>query len=145
MTATNHVATGVLIAILAGNPWIALPLALVSHVVCDSMPHYGMDPIKYLRIFVPALLLDMTLAATILLVLLVTQPAHYQLLMACGILAASPDLLSIPFFIDILRHHFGAIVRFLIRIQWSETILPGLPIEVFYFGIVGVIILQHLR
>jgi hypothetical protein len=148
VTATNHVTTGVLIALVTSNPWVALPVALLSHIVFDSVPHYGVDPEKQFKIFLPSLLIDMTVAASILVTLLLTQPAHYWLLIATGITAASPDLLSIAFFVDILRnkkHQFGLVQRFLGRIQWSETVLPGLPIEVMYFGISGALVLQRLH
>ena len=47
MTATNHVATGVLIAVVVPDPWVALPLAFASHFVCDALPHFDMQlPIK---------------------------------------------------------------------------------------------------
>ena len=41
MTLTNHYMTGVGIAIITKNPYIALPLATSSHYLLDSLPHYG--------------------------------------------------------------------------------------------------------
>jgi hypothetical protein len=41
MTGFNHAATGGLIAVVAGNALIAIPLAFVSHFVLDAIPHFG--------------------------------------------------------------------------------------------------------
>lgn len=40
MTATGHAIVGTVIAAKIGNPALALPLALASHVVTDAMPHW---------------------------------------------------------------------------------------------------------
>ena len=41
MTATNHFLIGVSISLVVKQPLLALPLAFVSHLVADAMPHYG--------------------------------------------------------------------------------------------------------
>lgn len=41
MTATNHAVMGSLIVAAVANPVIGLPLALLSHFVLDSLPHFG--------------------------------------------------------------------------------------------------------
>lgn len=40
MTATAHAAVGVTIAALISNPVIGIPVAFVSHIVCDLTPHW---------------------------------------------------------------------------------------------------------
>ncbi|OGH09010.1 MAG: hypothetical protein A2152_01960 [Candidatus Levybacteria bacterium RBG_16_35_6] len=40
MTATSHAIVGSVIAAKVGNPALAVPIALVSHVVLDSIPHW---------------------------------------------------------------------------------------------------------
>lgn len=40
MTATGHAVIGTLIAARFGNPFIAIPLALVSHLAADAFPHW---------------------------------------------------------------------------------------------------------
>lgn len=42
MTATGHAVIGALIAAKIGNPWVAVPIALVSHIAADAFPHW--DP-----------------------------------------------------------------------------------------------------
>jgi len=40
MTATSHAIVGSVIAAKIGNPALAVPIALASHVVLDSIPHW---------------------------------------------------------------------------------------------------------
>lgn len=41
MLETPHVAVGVAIASKFPNPWVAIPLALASHIVLDKIPHWN--------------------------------------------------------------------------------------------------------
>lgn len=40
MTATGHAILGTVIAAKVGNPALAIPLAIASHVIADSFPHW---------------------------------------------------------------------------------------------------------
>lgn len=40
MTATGHAAVGIILAAKFQNPYIAIPLTLASHIVCDFVPHW---------------------------------------------------------------------------------------------------------
>lgn len=40
MTATSHAIIGTLIAAKFGNPYLAIPIAMVSHVAADIFPHW---------------------------------------------------------------------------------------------------------
>lgn len=40
MTATGHAVIGTIIAVKIGNPALAIPLALVSHLAADLFPHW---------------------------------------------------------------------------------------------------------
>lgn len=40
MTATGHAVIGTVIAVKIGNPALAVPLALVSHIAADAFPHW---------------------------------------------------------------------------------------------------------
>lgn len=139
--------TGALIVTAISNPILALLLCLGSHLALDMLPHFGFrDDSLPLRKFVPILLADMFLAFMVL-VLIVFSGNNEALLIAFGgVVASSPDLLSIPYFIDSLRHkehHFGVVQRFLGRIQWSET-PPGLVVEVAWACGVGFLLLQSV-
>lgn len=40
MTATSHALIGTIIAAKIGNPALAIPIALASHVIADTVPHW---------------------------------------------------------------------------------------------------------
>lgn len=40
MTATSHALIGTIIAAKIGNPYLAIPLAVASHIVADMIPHW---------------------------------------------------------------------------------------------------------
>lgn len=40
MTATSHAIIGTIIAVKIGNPALAIPIAIASHVAADAIPHW---------------------------------------------------------------------------------------------------------
>jgi len=140
VTASNHVVTGALIAANIRNPAMALPLALVSHFVLDALPHFGKvshTTKKYMVI----LCSDMVVASSFLGYLLLTRPNYWLLMMACGIIAAAPDLMWFPRFWKeihgkVSHKPVDKITQFHSKIQWGER--PwGIIIELlWFFGIV---------
>jgi len=153
MTATNHVLTGSLFtAITIGQLplWLILPLAFLLHFVLDSLPHFG-EPnnqsaaLNRLKWLLPV---DASVAAAVLITILVTQPVHWPWLLLGGVLCASPDLWSAPRFFRFLRS--GATIRnsdwfarFHSRIQWGER-LWGAWVEVIWFAAGIVLLWQFL-
>jgi hypothetical protein len=95
MTATNHALTGAVIGLAVGQPLIALPVAFLSHFVCDALPHYASadPPEKVLKTgrFRDYLIVEATLCALIVLILAITRPDNWLLASFCAFLAASPD------------------------------------------------------
>lgn len=93
MQALNHVAFGSLIAVTIKQPSLAAPMALASHFVLDTFPHYGEDPrarqgsLAYnIRI-----VLDASLSLVLLIGLAWQFPQHTSLILLCGFLAILPD------------------------------------------------------
>jgi hypothetical protein len=149
MTATNHVLTGALIATAVHNPFIALPLALISHFALDALPHFDAPakPGVYDVYYFKWLAVDCGLAASILLTLLLLQPPAVWLLMACGIVAASPDLMWIYYLL--LRpgskpEHWPWLVRFHAQIQ-KHTSPKMWPVELAWFLAVGGLLAIQLQ
>ena len=104
MTASNHTLTGVLIGLAVPVPLVALPLAFASHFALDALPHYEMLDFESKNSqakFKWILLADAAVMASILLFIILSQPAHWPLLIACGLLAASPDLMWLPGYISL--------------------------------------------
>lgn len=124
MRAINHTVTGAVIGALVASPVIALPAAFLSHFLLDIIPHSGGRKVdKTSRLFKIELLIDAALSASFLLALLVLKPDNWQLMIACGIAAAAPDLLWFPYWLWELRgkpREMGTIGRFLAWIQWYE-------------------------
>ena len=79
MRAINHALTGAVIGLAITEPAAAIPLAVVSHYVCDAIPHYGQNHPEEQRLrssFFRQLLYFDTILCFGLVVLLVYQPAN---------------------------------------------------------------------
>ncbi len=140
MTATNHALTGAFIGLIVGQPLIALPAALASHFVCDALPHFGRNmPEKALlksAWFRHYLILEFVVCVAIVAALAVFQPQHWQLAVICAFAAASPDLLSLPRYLDAVRNkhwQHNWYTRFAKDIQWFERPIGGV-VEIVWFA-----------
>jgi len=126
MTATNHALTGAAIGLLCGQPWLALPLAVVSHYICDALPHYAhAQPDKAIRSqwFRNYLLVEALLCAGLVAILSWRQPPHWWLAALCAFLAAAPDFLWITKYRRARanrRWQPSRWSRFAARIQWFQ-------------------------
>lgn len=124
MTATNHALTGALVGLTVHNPWVALPVAFLSHFVCDMMPHFGRSS-DWLasRTFRYYLLIDGLLCVLLVAILFASGNASWPLASACALLATSPDLLWIREFIASSKgriFHANGLELLLTKIQWFE-------------------------
>ncbi|HSX53358.1 MAG TPA: hypothetical protein VLF90_03240 [Patescibacteria group bacterium] len=134
MTATNHVLTGALIAVVVHNPVVALPAAFLSHFALDVLPHFEIAKPKFnSNLYKFRLLGDIAGASLVLLVLLIMQPANVWLILTCSVLSASPDLMWIPDFVAANAHKpkpkYGPIRRFHHGIQWYQR-PSGVVVEI---------------
>lgn len=94
MTATNHALTGAVIGLSVGNPLIALPAALLSHFVCDAIPHFSDPKLKVgSRQFANYLACDALGAVGVALFLTILRPDSWFVACWCAFLATSPDLM----------------------------------------------------
>ncbi len=124
MRAINHTVTGALVGATLGNPAIALPAALLSHLVLDVIPHSGGGKDSHKTSwFKIELAIDAALSASFLLVVALLRLPEWPLLVACGILGAAPDLWWLPYWVWELQgkpRKFDRIGQFLAKIQWYE-------------------------
>ena len=137
MTAANHVVTGAILGAVIHQPLLALPLAFASHFVLDSLPHFGgKELIENKRKFLSILGADVCIASLVLVGIVISQPNNWPLILACAILAASPDLMWFSHFMRDMRkipkRPFNLVERFHSRIQWGER-LWGWTIEIAWF------------
>lgn len=126
MTATNHALTGTVIGLASGNPVLAMPMALLSHFVCDALPHYGAgkDVIGSSG-FKKLLVADAAGCLIIVASLAIFQPQFWLLAAVCAFLAASPDFMWINKFRKAQRgqpdkESSAWLLRFHAGIQWYE-------------------------
>lgn len=134
MRAINHTVTGAVVGAAIGNPWLALPVALLSHFVLDMIPHSGGSSHTSL-FFKLELVADAALSAAFLLAIVVLQVDQWPLLVACGILGAAPDLWWLPYWIRDLQgkpRKLDRAGRLMAAIQWSET-KAGYIVEFIWF------------
>lgn len=145
MTATNHALTGAAIGLIVAQPAIALPAAIISHYICDALPHYAAkDAERTIKSkgFRNYLVVEAGLCFLIVLALVLTQPAHWLLAAVCAFLAAAPDFLWINRFLTIRQGKLwkpNTFSKFAARIQWFQRPI-GLPIEIVWFAAMLVIL-----
>jgi hypothetical protein len=143
MTATNHALTGALIGLTVQNPWLALPAAFISHIVCDILPHFGAANPDWLssKSFKVYLLTDAALCGLLVLGLGVSHRPNWLLASLCAFVAAAPDFLWIRKFLAILKgksYTYNVTERFLADIQWFQKPI-GAVVEAAWF--VGAVVL----
>lgn len=125
MFAINHAVTGAIIAVTVKRPELAVPLAFASHFVLDALPHYG-GVAHTTRKFVNILGIDALLILTLLAFLVIDQPAHWQLAIACAVAASSPDVMWLPYWLREIsgkRHQddpLDPVSKAHRSIQWGE-------------------------
>ena len=147
MTATNHAATGAVIAIMVQQPLLALPLALASHFALDVLPHYGpaYDKRAFHQTFGNVVAVDIVLFPMTCLMLLFVSGSLWWVVLPAMFLAVSPDFVWAYRY---WREKKGEVLeknkltQWHSNIQWGER--PwGWIIEIaWFFLIIGVVLQQ---
>lgn len=107
MTAPNHALTGAVIGLAVTNPWLALPLAFLSHFVLDAIPHYDVpggsnaERIDSRQMFYIQIVGGALLCFGVVLGLFLAHPENWLLAAVCAFVATLPDLLSYPRFLSV--------------------------------------------
>ena len=148
MTGLNHAATGALVAAAIDKPLIALPAALLSHFVADVVPHWNYKPPGGINGRLKVMSLDLIFSLILLVVLALTVNATPWVVLAGGLLAISPDIMWLEFFLTGRPSIKGNPKRIINRvrqfhawIQWSETDW-GIYVEAVWFVLMIVLIYQ---
>lgn len=93
MTGVNHILTGAIIGATVKQPAIALPLALASHYVLDSLPHFGFrnweERSRYRKYLNIVATYDVIILSIVVYSLISAAPGW--LVIACATLAILPD------------------------------------------------------
>ncbi|HEX5744175.1 MAG TPA: hypothetical protein VFX84_01870 [Candidatus Saccharimonadales bacterium] len=150
MTATNHALTGAFIGLAVGQPAVAVPAALVSHFLCDAIPHWTPDtpPDRRLRSnsFRNYLIADASFCFLLVAVLAAVRPDQWFLAAICAFVATSPDFLWIPRYVKTRvgkRWRPNLYSRFALGIQWFSRPI-GAVVEAAWFVAAILLILPFL-
>ncbi len=151
MTATNHVATGALVAVYIQRPLIAIPAAFLMHFVLDAVPHFRINAKNdqerfhkktFLKFLGGDIAVALILLATVPIIL--SQIVNWWVVLACMIACASPDMAwGWRFFQSIFRNANRKKRRFSqlhTVIQWSET-PSGIFVELSWLVLISVLII----
>jgi hypothetical protein len=157
MRAINHALTGAVIGLLVQEPWVAVPVAVASHFVCDAIPHYDgiADPRPSMAVkqqwirtktFRRLLYADAFLCFILIAILLARRPPHWWLAAICAFAAAAPDFMSLNLY---RRRSHGKLTlqgfnKFASGIQWFQRPI-GSVVEVTWFAAAITFLLPLLR
>lgn len=102
MTATGHALIGTIIAAKVGNPALAIPIAIGSHFLADSLPHWDTGTnrkLKSRKAFFTETMLDVLLGFVLSWLLIVWIFPSTSLIYAflIIIMAQLPDWLTAPY------------------------------------------------
>jgi hypothetical protein len=118
MTATGHALIGTVIAAKVGNPVLAIPIALASHFIADSLPHWDTGTnrkLKSKRTFFIESLIDVLVGFVLswLLIVWVFPATNLSYAFLIIIMAQLPDWLTAPYlFFDLNFFPFSNIYHF---------------------------------
>lgn len=135
MTATNHGLFGSTVAMTLHNyPTLAIFLAIASHFMLDSLPHYGDDKLNlHGKKFYKILTSDAATAVFTTLAVALVWQQYFFLVIACAFAAASPDLMWVYYeYINKPLSKVHVVPRFHSWIQWSQT-PKGAYVELIWF------------
>ena len=151
MRAINHALTGAVIGFVVHEPFVAVPVAVASHYVCDVIPHYGagLSGNQELKtpLFRKLLYVDAVLCAVLVAVLTIQRPSYWLLAVICAFAAAAPDLLSLKRYRRVIGNRSwraGIYSKFAHAIQWFERPI-GAVVEAAWFTAALIILIPFLR
>lgn len=146
MLVSPHVTAGVVLGTIIGNPIVVVPVALLSHFVLDSVPHWQETLAPYKPTWKTYVRIPIDLAIALLVVLLaIWQQPHDALAIWLGaIFASAPDLDVMVVAFPQLKH--GVVEKFWnwhCAIQRETASLWGLAPQ-FAVLIVGIVVIYRV-
>lgn len=114
MLVAPHASAGVAIGVLVANPILAIPAAIASHFILDSVPHWQetlapYQPTYKTYIRIP---IDIGLAATITAIGVTIQPAHATSIILGALFATAADL-------DVILITLPKLKRGILKLYWN--------------------------
>jgi len=140
MLETPHALVGMVIAATIPNPWVALPLAFLSHFGVDMLPHWNWEP-DARPLSLLGIVLDLILLEILVGYLAFQSPLKLNLA-AGAFLAILPDLVEAPYiFLGLNNRYLKKLMRFQKDIQNRAPILPGLVTQILLSAVCFLILL----
>lgn len=134
MTGFNHTLVGASIGLAIKQPVLIAPIAFISHIICDSLPHFA-DNKRFRpfgKNFIALLIFDAILCFTILGLSMYFLPSYWWPLIVGMFFATLPDFLWIPYYYFKEPKNFFYKVH--INVQWGQRPY-GWIYEIGYFGV----------
>lgn len=137
MLETPHVIVGAAIASKVGNPYLAIPLAFMSHFLLDKVPHwnphlnteikkYGKPTYTSTVLVCVDVLVSLVLGGIIAAHALPNEGRAFTILMG-GFAGVLPDVIEAPyFFLGIKNDFVMKWLKFQKSIQVDTSLVPGL-------------------
>lgn len=145
MLITPHALTGAAVGTLVTNPLLVIPLAICSHFILDSVPHWQetlapYTPTKKTYIRIP---IDVALTVTLVWVAVQWQPDHTAPMLLGAVTANMPDLDVMTIVIPKLRRNLIAKYwDWHCRIQRETASLFGVLTQLIVIGLSLVVIYE---
>lgn len=143
MTGLNHVLTGTAIALIARDPVLVVPIALVSHFILDMIPHFDHAQYRYgSKYFTHIMTTDALLSFGVVLAAILVAP-ELTLSIALGALfAILPDFFWLYYYKNGRPQWW--FFKFHTKIQWFER-PHGAIVELSYVIFISTVIfaVQH--
>ena len=141
MLETPHTIVAASIAVKTGNPFLALPLALLSHFVLDKVPHWnphlttkGGEVKKINPEGFKIIVIDSSLAlisGSVIALSFLPDIKKVLLILACCFLSALPDLVEAPYiFLNYKKEWLKKWLFFQKKHQFNTNIVWGLTTQV---------------
>lgn len=148
MTATNHAATGAVIALAVQQPFIVIPLALASHFALDVLPHHGLpfDKRPLHQSISRDKVVDMIMLPITGVMLLLLAGAAWWLVLLAMVISISPDFVWVYRYFSEKKGEVQNHNRFThwhSKLQWAER--PwGWIVELIWFAFIIGVVLQSV-
>ncbi len=147
MTATNHAATGAVLALAIQTPLLVLPIALASHYFLDALLHYGVpyDKRPNHQSFGRVLVIDSVMLPITAIMLVIVAGSEWWLVLAAMIVAWSPDFVWIYRYwrekkgVELAQNR---LTHWHSRLQWGERSW-GWTVELAWFVLIIGVVLGH--
>ncbi len=135
MRAINHAVTGAIIGVSITSPIVAVAVAVLSHFILDSIPHYDDVKLQQKTVFNAVLLADAFLCFLLVLMIFAVRPEAWVVPSIAAFAATSPDFMWMKSWldgVDTKKNLSNWLMRFHSKIQWSQT-PRGLFVEIMWF------------